>query len=39
MEVLSKVLEHAYGFDNGTQTEKETNSGNKIIHAETTLKP
>ena len=29
-----KVLEHSYGFDNGKQTEEETNSGNKIIHGD-----
>jgi adenine-specific DNA-methyltransferase len=27
-------LEHSYGFDNGTQTDQETNSGNKIIHGD-----
>ncbi|MEZ5047849.1 MAG: site-specific DNA-methyltransferase [Chitinophagaceae bacterium] len=34
MDVPFKVLEHSYGFDNGTQTDKETNSGNKIIHGD-----
>jgi adenine-specific DNA-methyltransferase len=32
MEVPFKVWEHSYYFDNGTQTDQETNSGNKIIH-------
>jgi len=34
MDVPFKVLEHSYGFENGTQTDKETNSGNKIIHGD-----
>jgi adenine-specific DNA-methyltransferase len=34
LDVPFKVLEHSYGFDNGTQTNKETNSGNKIIHGD-----
>jgi len=34
IDVPFKVLEHSYGFDNGTQTEQETNSGNKIIHGD-----
>jgi adenine-specific DNA-methyltransferase len=34
MDVPFKVLEHSYGFDNGTETEQETNSGNKIIHGD-----
>jgi adenine-specific DNA-methyltransferase len=34
MDVPFKVLEHRYGFDNGTPTEQETNSGNKIIHGD-----
>ncbi len=34
MDVPFKVLEHSYGFDNGIQTEQETNSGNKIIHGD-----
>ena len=34
MDVPFRVLEHSYGFDNGTQTEQETNSGNKIIHGD-----
>lgn len=37
MDVPFKVLEHAYGFDNGTQSEQETNSGNKIIYADNCL--
>ncbi len=34
MDMPFNVLEHAYGFDNGTQTDQETNSGNKIIHGD-----
>jgi adenine-specific DNA-methyltransferase len=34
MDVPFKVLEHSCGFDNGTQTTTETNSGNKIIHGD-----
>ena len=34
MDVPFKVLEHSYGFDNGKQTKKETQSGNKIIHGD-----
>jgi adenine-specific DNA-methyltransferase len=34
MDVPYRILEHSYGFDNGIQTEKETNSGNKIIHGD-----
>jgi adenine-specific DNA-methyltransferase len=34
MDVPFKVLEHSYGFDNGTQTRTETQSGNKIIHGD-----
>lgn len=34
IDVPFKVLEHSYGFENGTQTEKETQSGNKIIHGD-----
>lgn len=34
MDVPFKVLEHTYGFDNGTQSEAETQSGNKIIHGD-----
>ena len=34
MDVPFKILEHAYGFDNGTQTDTETQSGNKIIHGD-----
>jgi len=32
LDVPYRVLEHSYGFDNGVQSDKETNSGNKIIH-------
>lgn len=34
LDVPFKVLEHAYGFDNGAQSLTETNSGNKIIHGD-----
>ncbi|MDD2199688.1 MAG: DNA methyltransferase [Bacteroidales bacterium] len=34
MDVPFKVLEHSYGFDNGKQSEQETQSGNKIIHGD-----
>ncbi|MBP9134681.1 MAG: site-specific DNA-methyltransferase [Saprospiraceae bacterium] len=34
MDVPYRILEHSYGFDNGTQTESETGSGNKIIHGD-----
>ncbi|MDR2084868.1 MAG: site-specific DNA-methyltransferase [Bacteroidales bacterium] len=34
IDVPFKVLEHTYGFDNGNQSEKETGSGNKIIHGD-----
>ncbi len=34
MDVPFKVLKHSYGFDNGNQTNEETNSGNKIIHGD-----
>ena len=34
MDVPFKVLEHSYGFDNGIQTNNETQSGNKIIHGD-----
>ncbi|MCK9413822.1 MAG: site-specific DNA-methyltransferase [Prolixibacteraceae bacterium] len=34
LDVPFKVLEHSYGFDNGKQSDKETNSGNKIIHGD-----
>ncbi|HAH35819.1 MAG TPA: type III restriction endonuclease subunit M, partial [Algoriphagus sp.] len=34
LDVPFKVLEHSYGFDNGTQTSTETQSGNKIIHGD-----
>jgi len=34
MDVPFKVLEHSYGFDNGEQTDRETQSGNKIIYGD-----
>ncbi|MBR8536638.1 site-specific DNA-methyltransferase [Carboxylicivirga sediminis] len=34
MDVPYRILEHSYGFDNGKQTQNETNSGNKIIHGD-----
>lgn len=34
INVPFKVLEHAYGFDNGQQTGTETGGGNKIIHGD-----
>ncbi len=34
MDVPFRVLEHSYGFDNGTQSATETKSGNKIIHGD-----
>ena len=34
LDVPYRVLEHSYGFDNGKQTDSETNSGNKIIHGD-----
>lgn len=34
MDVPYKILEHVYGFDNGKQSQTETNSGNKIIHGD-----
>ena len=34
IDVPYKVLDHSYGFVNGTQTSTETNSGNKIIHGD-----
>jgi adenine-specific DNA-methyltransferase len=34
MDVPYKVLDHSYGFNNGTQSENETQSGNKIIHGD-----
>lgn len=34
LEVPFRVLEHSYGFDNGTTTQTETRSGNKIIHGD-----
>ncbi len=33
-EVPYKVLQHGYGFDAGTQTQSQTDSGNKIIHGD-----
>lgn len=33
-DVPFRVLEHAYGFDNGKQTNETTYSGNKIIHGD-----
>ncbi|MGN6568403.1 MAG: site-specific DNA-methyltransferase [Flavipsychrobacter sp.] len=34
MDVPFKILEHKYGYENGTQSEHATNSGNKIIHGD-----
>ena len=34
LDVPYRVLEHSYGFDNGKESEKETKSGNKIIHGD-----
>jgi len=34
MDVPFKILEHSYGFDNGKQTDEETNSENKIIRVD-----
>ena len=34
LDVPFKVLDHQYGFDNGTQVNAETVSGNKIIHGD-----
>ena len=34
LDVPYKILEHSYGFDNGKQTDANTNSGNKIIHGD-----
>ncbi|MGZ3862629.1 MAG: site-specific DNA-methyltransferase [Bacteroidia bacterium] len=34
MDVPYKVLEHVYGFSNGTESKEETKSGNKIIHGD-----
>lgn len=34
MDVPYKIIDHVYGFDNGEQATKETNSGNKIIHGD-----
>jgi adenine-specific DNA-methyltransferase len=33
-DVPFKVLQHKYGFDNGKQSDKPTNSGNLIIHGD-----
>lgn len=33
-DVPYRVLEHKYGFDNGTQTEQAADSENKIIHGD-----
>lgn len=34
MDVPFRVLQHSYGFANGTQTNEETTGGNKIIHGD-----
>jgi adenine-specific DNA-methyltransferase len=34
LDVPYKVLDHQYRFENGTETNKETKSGNKIIHGD-----
>jgi len=34
LDVPFRVLEHSYGYDNGTITSTETKSGNKIIHGD-----
>lgn len=34
LDVPYKILEHSYGFHNGTQNDKKTQSGNKIIHGD-----
>ena len=34
LDVPFKTLEHTYGYDNGTQTQEPTHSGNKIIHGD-----
>jgi adenine-specific DNA-methyltransferase len=34
LDVPFKVLEHSYGFHNGTESRQKTNSGNKIIHGD-----
>ena len=34
LDVPFRVLDHIYGFDNGKQSKKETNSGNKIIRGD-----
>lgn len=34
LDVPFRVLEHSYGFDNGSQIDTEIKSGNKIIHGD-----
>ncbi|HRE57195.1 MAG TPA: site-specific DNA-methyltransferase [Candidatus Kapabacteria bacterium] len=34
LDVPYKILEHSYGFHNGTQNDKKTQSGNAIIHGD-----
>jgi adenine-specific DNA-methyltransferase len=34
LDVPFKVLEHAYGFENGSTTKEKTQTGNKIIHGD-----
>jgi len=34
LDVPYRVLDHQYGFENGGQSNKETKSGNKIIHGD-----
>lgn len=34
LDVPYRVLEHQYGFDNGTQNKQPTDCGNKIIHGD-----
>ncbi|MBL7930915.1 MAG: site-specific DNA-methyltransferase [Bacteroidia bacterium] len=34
LDVPFRILEHKYGFQNGDRTDKETKSGNKIIHGD-----
>ncbi len=34
MDVPFRVLEHNYGYNNGEETQQETQSGNKIIHGD-----
>lgn len=33
-DVPYRLLEHKYGFDNGEQSDRETTSGNKIVHGD-----